>query len=392
MANIAYVGLPAHGHTNPTLPIVKLLVERGHEVAYYNAASFASKVAPTGVDFRPFPEPLPTEREIAEAFHEFINLPLIISGMSEPLTDFLIAEFGRDRPDVVIYDSAAMWGYIAARVHDIPQICFITTFVLDGSQGAIGWGTMAKYIVSALPHAFKLLRWRRQMAHKYGAENSGGITEYADLNIVFTSRAFHPSNSFIDDRFHFVGPSFDAATRPGDFPFDQLDEGRKVYISLGTINHLNFPFYQAAFAAFADFPAQFILSVGQNTAIEALGPIPQNFIVQNYVPQLSILQRVDAFISHGGMNSVHEGLVYGVPLLVVPAHFEQELNGKRVAQTGSGILFRKQPTAEQLAEGLTKLLNDPSYRENAARIGQTLQDAGGFEVAVAAIEEYLTKD
>lgn len=394
MAKIAYVGLPAHGHTNPTVPVMKELVARGHEVLYYNGESFREKVAPAGVNFRALPEPLPSEREVAEALHELINASLLISAMSRHLTHYLIAEFKREQPDLVIYDSVAMWGYIAARTHDIPNISFITTFVLDGSQGAIGLGTMARFLWSTLPQVPRLLRWRRRMAEEFGKENSGGITEYADLNIVFTSKAFHPENSFVDDRFRFVGPSLEPAVRDGVFPFELLREGTKVYISLGTINHLDNAFYQAAFTAFAHYPAQFILSVGRNTDIAQLGEIPDNFIVCNYVPQLEILQQVDVFITHGGMNSVHEGLYYGVPEIVVPHQFEQLLNGRRVAQTQTGILLGdKRPygrvTAHELGRALDRVLESPHYRENAERVGKTLRDAGGYMRAVDEIEVFV---
>ncbi|MCB0000216.1 MAG: hypothetical protein KDE56_30840 [Anaerolineales bacterium] len=394
MAKIAYVGLPAHGHTNPTLPVVQALVERGHEVLYYNAEWFRDKVAPTGITFRPLPEPLPTEREISEALRQLIHASLIIARMSPHLTRFLIQEFAQERPDLVIYDSVAMWGYIAARTHHIPQICFSTTFVMDGSQAAIGWRTMARFIWTALPHVPKLLRWRRKMAREFGRENSGGMTEYADLNLVFTSREFHPENGMINGRFRFIGPAINPATRPVDFPWAQLGNGTKVYISLGTINHLNPAFYRAVFTAFADYPAQFILSVGEHTNIAELGTIPANFIVCNHVPQLEILPQVDAFITHGGMNSVHEGLYYGVAQIVVPSHLEQLLNGKRVAETQTGILLGSQypygrVTALELRHALDALLAEPHYRQNAARMGQTLKNAGGYLQAVAEIENYL---
>jgi hypothetical protein len=289
-----------------------------------------------------------------------------------------------------------MWGYIAARTHNIANICFITTFVLDGSQGAIGLGTMLRFLWASLPHVPKLLRWRRRMAQEFGKENSGGITEYADLNIVFTSEAFHPKNSFVDGRFRFVGPSINPATRDGDFALAQLRDGPKVYISLGTVNHLDLAFYQAVFRAFADYPAQFILSVGKQTDVAQLGMIPDNFIVRNYVPQLDILQQVDAFITHGGMNSVHEGLYYGVPEIAVPHHLEQLLNGKRVAETGTGVLLGdRRPygrvTAEELRQALDEVLSQPQYRQNAERIGKTLKDAGGYLRAVEEIEVY-TRD
>lgn len=395
MAKIAYVGLPAHGHTNPTLPVMKALVSRGHEVLYYNGESFRTKLAPTGVDFRALPDdPLPSEREISEAMHTFINASLMFSEMSRPLTRFMIAELERERPDLVLYDSAAMWGYVAARSLAIANASFITTFVLDGSQRALGFGTMARFVGSALPHVPRLLRWRRSMAREFGPENAEGITAYADLNLVFTSRAFHPENRFVDRRFRFVGPSLDPATRDGTFPFERLQPGIKVYLSLGTINHLDPAFYRAAFEAFADHPAQFILSIGRNSDPAALGEIPPNFLVQRYVPQLDILQRVDAFVTHGGMNSVHEGLVYGVPEIVVPHQFEQLLNGKRVAETGAGLLLGdRRPygrvSADELRGALDAVLADPSYRANAERIGATLRAAGGYERTVREIEAYL---
>jgi len=392
MAKIAYIGIPAHGHTNPTLPVMQELVARGHEVLYYNAESFRTKVEPTGVDFRPYPEPVPTEREVSAALHKFINASLMLSGMAEHLTPFVLAEMERELPDLLLYDSAAMAGYIAARTQGIPHICLITHFVLDGSRSALDPWAMARFIWSAIPHLPKLMGWKRRMARQYGKGIAGGITEYGDLNIVFTSREFHPKNNFTDERFRFVGPSINPATRDDHSAFDLPDAGVVVYISLGTINYLDEYFYRAAFQAFANYPAQFILSVGKHTDIERLGEIPANFIVKQHVPQLAVLQRADAFITHGGMNSVHEGLYYGVPEVVVPHQFEQLLNGRRVAETGAGILLSDEHgrvTAAQLRGALDEVLHDPGYKQQAERIGATLRDAGGYLRAVEEIEAFV---
>ena len=166
-----------------------------------------------------------------------------------------------------------------------------------------------------------------------------------------------------------------------------------MYISLGTINHLDEPFYRAVFTAFGDYPAQFILSVGRNTEIVRLGTIPENFIVHNYVPQLAILQQVDLFITHGGMNSVHEGLYYSVPEIVVPHQFEQLLNGKQVVQVGAGVLLGGhypygKVTPQELRDAVERVLGTPAYRKNAQRIGATLRAAGGYKRAVAEIEAF----
>ena len=55
-----------------------------------------------------------------------------------------------------------------------------------------------------------------------------------------------------------------------------------------------------------------VMSVGSRIDIASLGTIPGNFIVKAFVPQLQLLQRAALFITHGGMNSVNEGLCAGV--------------------------------------------------------------------------------
>ena len=43
MSKALFLGLPLHGHTNPSLPLVRALVERGEEVVYFSNAAFASR-------------------------------------------------------------------------------------------------------------------------------------------------------------------------------------------------------------------------------------------------------------------------------------------------------------------------------------------------------------
>lgn len=53
MAKILMVNLPYSGHTNPTLPLAKRLVERGHQVTYINAPEFRERIEATGALFVP---------------------------------------------------------------------------------------------------------------------------------------------------------------------------------------------------------------------------------------------------------------------------------------------------------------------------------------------------
>ncbi|MGH3973302.1 MAG: hypothetical protein ACRDS9_08250 [Pseudonocardiaceae bacterium] len=48
MPHIAMCGIGAHGHLNPSLPVITELVARGHRVSYVVPESFAQIVASTG--------------------------------------------------------------------------------------------------------------------------------------------------------------------------------------------------------------------------------------------------------------------------------------------------------------------------------------------------------
>lgn len=135
-----------------------------------------------------------------------------------------------------------------------------------------------------------------------------------------------------------------------------------------------------------------ILSVGsQSDALEGLPPIPSNFIVRSAVPQLEVLQRCSVFLTHGGANSMHESLSFGIPMAVVPIFGDQPANADSVARCGAGFAFQ-QPlssvSADTLRSALLRLAaEDNSYRAAAKIMAQKMLEAGGVEAATKAILE-----
>ena len=56
MAQLLFFNVPAHGHVNPTLPVVAELVRLGHQVVYCNAEPFAGPLRGAGAEFRAYPD------------------------------------------------------------------------------------------------------------------------------------------------------------------------------------------------------------------------------------------------------------------------------------------------------------------------------------------------
>jgi len=108
------------------------------------------------------------------------------------------------------------------------------------------------------------------------------------------------------------------------------------------------------------------------------------------VPQTAVLARASAFVTHGGINSVSEALLEGVPLVMIPQCNDQFAVADRVQELGAGIrLHRRRVTPGRLRKAVEKVLSSSSYRENARRIGDTLRAAGGPQRAAEEIIRYV---
>ncbi|WP_420643353.1 macrolide family glycosyltransferase [Candidatus Leptofilum sp.] len=397
---IIFLNVPGHGHVNPTLAVTAELIRRGHQIIYYNTADFATKIAQTGAEFRPYPNPQPDTEELNRRASNLVNVTTWLLEQSQRLLPWLLAELKREQPDLVIFDSICLWGMQAASLLKLPAVSSISTFVQEGVRGMMTFWDGVAIVRQAVPKLPELFQRRRQLTRQFGPDifpYSHIFPCISDTNIVYTSREFQPETDFVDDTFHFVGPSINTESREtAVFPWQLLAKDNRplIYISLGTVYHNKNEFYKMAFQQFGTYPIQFILSAGRTTDIDALGPIPDNFIVQNFVPQLELLPRIDAFITHGGMNSVNEGLYFGVPLIVIPQQMEQTLNGRQAARHGAAIVLGDRPpygrtTPKALHNALQTVLTTPSYRQNAERIGNSFKKSGGYQAAADVITAVL---
>lgn len=142
--------------------------------------------------------------------------------------------------------------------------------------------------------------------------------------------------------------------------------------------------------AFENSEHTIVISIGNKTKISDLGEIPKNFIVKNYVPQTELLTYTKLFITHGGMNSVHEGLYNGIPLVVIPQSADQPAIAKQVESLGAGVqLHMNELTVEKLRESVELVLNNPSYKEAALNLKESFRTSGGYKEAVDEIFTFV---
>ena len=396
MSKVLFFSLPLQGHTNPTLPLVKELVRRGEEVAYYSLEPLRPAIEETGATFRSYGESYEALPPPANAFD---GMSRVIVHRSPKILAQLLPDVRDFQPDYIIHDALALWGKQFGEILGVPTVCSTTTFVL-GTRMWLSAPSMLPELLKERWNARKQVALARKVARQLQATyhvKRPSIYEvnvnFGDLTLVYTSKFFHPFSNTFDDSVKFVGPSILQRPEGPDFSFDQLTGRHLIYVSLGTLftNHL--PFFRACLEAFAESEYRVVMSIGSSVALADLGPLPANFIVRAFVPQLEILQRASLFITHGGMNSASEAMYYGVPLLVIPQAQDQFYVAKRVTKLRAGeMLFMKQVNAQRLRRMAAKILADPLYAQNSKKIGVTFHEAGGYMRAadeIMALKERL---
>lgn len=384
---IAWFCIPAHGHTNPTLALVRELTGAGHEVYYFSFEMFREKLEAAGAEFIPCDgyDFEMEDKENADRVGKdkaFATELLVSSTLAlDEMTSRKLVEI---KPDIVVSDSVAFWGKLAALKHGVPYVSSTTTFAFNKYSARYMKETpwdIAKMLLT-MPKINKQIKRLQEKGYPVK-----GLLEIVqndnDTNtIVYTSKYFQPRSDTFSDRYHFIGPSI----RPVTAPVEKTAE-KTVYISMGTVNQ-NREFYRNCINALGKTDWQVIISMGTNT--DHFEELPENIEIHESVDQMAVLSIADAFITHCGMNSASEGLYFRTPLVLFPQTPEQGAVAKRTEELGAGVML-KSISEEDIMDALNKVLFEPSYKSNADLISDSFHACGGVKEARLFLESIADK-
>ena len=377
---IAWFCIPAHGHTNPTLGLVKALTEAGHQVWYFSFEEFREKIAGAafigcdGYDFE-----MEDKGNADRVGKDKVYATELLVSSTLALDEMTSRVIGEIKPDIVVSDSVAFWGKLAAMKHGLPYVSSTTTFAFNKYSAKYmqesAWD-IARMLV-ALPHINKQLKRLRDKGYPVKSLLDIVQNDNDTNTIVYTSKYFQPCSETFSDRYHFIGPSIRPVTKPMEKTADKL-----VYISMGTVNQ-NREFYRNCIHALGQTDWQVIISMGTNP--EHYDQLPDNIHIYESVDQMAVLSIADAFITHCGMNSASEGLYFQVPLVLFPQTPEQDAVARRTEELSAGIRL-KSISEEDILDALNQVLNNPKYKVGVARVSESFKKCGGNAEAKAFLE------
>jgi len=395
MGRIVYFSFPAHGHVNPTLPVMRELVRRGEQISYFGTSRFARAIVETGAQFCPYTGRIRMPVDGPGPFARLTTtLETLLEFCGAVLDDHLDA-VRRSRPTHVMFDSFAPWGRMVAQLLGLPAVASVPSILVNRAIDARYGSAPERPAEDPRLTANWCARFRarchmRLLGYHLPEPLSAPelLQTYGDLNLVYTSRMFQPlAEQFHARRFRFVGPCCSFRPQEPSFPFDQLDDRPLVLISLGTV-YGRPDLLRNCVKELAGGPWQVIVAAGGDSTLA--DGAPANAIVRTWVPQVEILRRTSAFVTHGGMNSVQEALYYGVPMVLLPQAADQFWIASRTAELGAGVILdSSRLNPGDIRSKIAAIVSGTGYASAAARIAQSLHAAGGHAKAADEIQSFI---
>ncbi|MGN1088901.1 MAG: glycosyltransferase, partial [Huintestinicola sp.] len=200
---ILIANVPFSGHINPTLPLAKELVKRGHHVSYILTNQWKDRIEETGAVFVPYKDDadynIPFRNGKPKNFFKALKAWEYVYNT--------IMAVGKDY-DLIIYEFFTFTAFSAAQSLNLKAVRLFSTFAVSRENIHSILVSKNKHI-SLLNNQFFAWTATKLICRNFKLTTPNILTEITDvpveLNIVFTSKEFQKDSISFDDRYAFVG-------------------------------------------------------------------------------------------------------------------------------------------------------------------------------------------
>lgn len=296
------------------------------------------------------------------------------------------------KASLVVYDTFAVVGFVAARLLGVPYVNVCAGHHVEPTRFVNELKTDPRVRIGRECHAaVEALKTRHGIADaspfSYVTALSPHLNVYCEPPEFLGEAERKP---FEPIAFFGSLPSLD---EPGDPPEgaggDAAFRGAamKIYVSFGTVV---WRYYEreallalaAISEAIAERPdAEAVISLG-GAEVDAGALARKNVQVARYVDQRKLLARADAYVTHHGLNSTHEAIFHGVPMLSYPFFWDQPALARACQRFGLAVPLGHRPRAPIGPRDVGAALD--ALRDRLPAIRGALATARGWEEAVVA--------
>lgn len=371
------------GHIHPMVPLARAIAARGHDVLWATPADGVEHVQRVGISaVAAGPAALAGPAQLRARFPEVaalapehvpdVGFGKLFGAIAAPAILADLAPVALDwRPDLVVADAAEFAGHIMAAELGIPSV-------------TKGFGALLPQRRVAAAAAEVASLWR---ARGLEPRPFGGAYDHLYIDVYPPELSSETAGHL--RRRQLMSPLGDDGRTDLSSP-PPLPEGRfdapLAYVTMGTVFSDVAPLL-SILAAVRDLHVRVLVTVGPRFDPAALGPQPAYVRVEQYVPHAALLPHCDLVVSHAGSGTMLAGISHGLPQLCLPQGADQFLNAAAAASAGVGIsLAPEAATAPAIGNAVARLLDRPSYRHAAERVGRSIAAMPTASDVAAVIE------
>ncbi len=164
-----------------------------------------------------------------------------------------------------------------------------------------------------------------------------------------------------------------------------------LYCGLTTMDKQGTDFLQRIVAAVEQQPGWQLIVGCSGNAQTLERDVPQNVHIFDYVPQIDILRHTDLCVTYGGINTVHECLTLGVPMLLYPRFNDQPGVTARLVKRGLGYRGDVDlDSADQIGRRIEQALNDADLRERVHAMAQVFARYRDTQVVESLVDRIVS--
>lgn len=406
----------------PSLPLMKGLVDSGHEVHWLGSRVFQRKIENTGSTFHPLPErhDFPSAGKTLYEYQPAIankkglgQIKAYVKWFFDEVEDLqrpfqqLVDTVG---PDVFIGDPATysplFWGERmgkpTVRLEVIPPSLTSVDTAPFGSGLMPGRSPMMRLRNRALNYLVDGLLFRDVTAHANRVRKTLHLPPYARLfrdflthvdKVLITSvPGFDYERSDMPGNHQFIGPYIPRPDPDWDEPAwwgDLKRAHRVVLVNQGTIANDIQDLIVPTLLALQDEPDTLVVAVPVK---QELPNLPANARVAPFIPFGNLMPHVDVVVTNGGYGGANIALGYGKPMIIAGATEDKMEVAQRVTVSGTGInLKTMKPAPGQLKAALHEVLSTPTYKQNALRLKEEIASYDSVSLLNQAIQQLVAR-
>lgn len=442
--HVVFVSIAIKGHALPLLHVASEMTRRGYRVSFATHESGRDWVQAHGVRFLSvgaFPISADDLRSKLRAMtRDSSNFRGILTMFSDvfvaaarPMYDTLLPQLQQSplRPDLVVTDIASIGAQELAQTLGVPFVINSPSILFDLGDAPSyipAWGTgfsihmslwnrclnilFPRLLSVALTPPFMQLnkmRWELQLK-PYRSQHELFKNARVLLNTAFGLDHPQPLSPLVEPigpllpvlnhtiTTHSISPALKNWINQAS-PASSSTGGGVIYLNLGTMAYIDSWQAEAIIEGLvmrgedpAAFRVLWVLPTDQRNVLP--NDLRPSFLVKSpsAVSHLGVLAQpnVKLVISHCGMVSAQEALIFHKPLLCIPFLNDQPDVAARVVDSGAGLALDKNLLAPQVVyRAVVQLLANASFKRAAQRVGTLLERAGGTNRAIEIIDAEL---